>query len=83
LEQVTQILLDQPFPRLTPPQHDVLLDAPGDDEGRRRFSRQRLLSGVDPARLDLARFGSLDSRPFREFCGSHHFLQNIKTTSVR
>src|SRR5258708_6801835 len=40
LEQVTKILLDQAFPRLTPPQYDILLDALCDDEGC-RFPRGR------------------------------------------
>jgi hypothetical protein len=38
LELVTEILLDQPFARLTPSQDYVLFDALGDD-GRGRFAR--------------------------------------------
>ena len=44
LEQVAEILLDQPLPRLTSPQHDVLLDTLGDDDSR-RLSRRRALPG--------------------------------------
>jgi hypothetical protein len=40
LEQVTKILLDQAFPRLTPPQYDILLNALCDDKGC-RFPRGR------------------------------------------
>src|SRR6185312_12833354 len=42
LEQIAQILLDQTLPRLTSPQHDVLLDAPGDEDSRGRLARRWL-----------------------------------------
>ena len=38
-EEVGEILLDQPLARMTPPEHDVLLDAPRDQRGRRRLAR--------------------------------------------
>jgi hypothetical protein len=41
LEKITQILFDQPLPRLAPSQYNVFLDTPGDNDGRCRLARRR------------------------------------------
>ena len=41
VEQIAEILLDQPFSRMTPPEHDVFLDASRDDERRGRLAHGR------------------------------------------
>ena len=63
LKQITQILLDQALPRLTPPQDYVLLDALCDD-GSGRFARS--------CYRHLAGFRRSDSRAFGWF-SDHHF----------
>ena len=40
VELFAEILLDQALLRLTPPEHDILLDTPCDHEGRRRLPRR-------------------------------------------
>jgi hypothetical protein len=62
LEQLAEVLLDQPLPRLTPSEDYVLLDALGDKRRRRlAWARDWQLSG----------FRRPDGCAFRRFSGHH------------
>jgi hypothetical protein len=62
LELIAKVLLDQALPRLTSPKYDILLDALGDDGGR-RFSRRRY--------RQLTGFGRPRDRVFDWFSDHH------------
>jgi hypothetical protein len=66
LEQVTEILLDQALPRLTPAQDYVLLDALGDQDGS-RFSRSRRRYLTGSWRSDRRAFGWFSDHHFPDF----------------
>ena len=57
LKQIAEILLDQALPRLAPPEHDVLLDALGDDRGGRGLARRRCRDLAGFRRTTLRWFG--------------------------